>query len=265
MGYSKSGKHNPVKLSNSEKNSFFISKLSEAADRADKILSGMQISLGFIMAMTTALLTVLVSVVQIISGNVSEYADTVINSCNIILVYLCPPNVLLWAACVMFSFVGTISNLIALEIHIHAANSYKALVLKYNNTVSELLSKCSISADMEYIILLPHMSDRIKRGSVRNIYVLTAVSFHFLCTSFLTCLVASIIFPLFNINDSTQAFRCLLASFTFLFVICTIWFLSRLGRTGYTTEWHGFLSIISSNRKHKKQSTPDAQESSQHH
>ena len=87
------------------KNEFLLSKLSEMATRSDQISNAMQIALGFIMTLTAALLAILVSIGQTINGNSCDALYDANSFADYLFYLISQENIILWAACVVHSFI----------------------------------------------------------------------------------------------------------------------------------------------------------------
>lgn len=174
------------------KNEFLLSRLSEMATRSDQISNAMQIALGFIMTLTAALLAILVSIGQTINENSSAALYGANSFADFLRFLFSQENIILWAACVVFSFIGSSSNLTALAIHENANEHYNELEEKYHAIVSELVQGDALFEKYNALTTLPKIQRRIKEGCVENIYLRTARAFHCLFALFLACLLESL-------------------------------------------------------------------------
>lgn len=191
MGNTESTQETTVFLA-SDKKEFLLSKLSEMAARSDQISNAMQIALGFIMTLTAALLAILVSIGQTINENSCD-ALCGANSFTVFLQFLfSQENIILWAACAVFSFIGSSSNLTALAIHENAKEHYNELEENYHAVVSKLVQGDAFFEKHSALTTLPRITRRIKEGRVENIYLGTAHAFHCLFALFLACLLESL-------------------------------------------------------------------------
>lgn len=174
------------------KNEFLLSKLSEMATRSDQISNAMQIALGFIMTLTAALLAILVSIGQTINGNSCDALYGASSFADYLFFLFSQENIILWAACVVFSFIGSSSNLTALAIHEHADEHYNELEENYHAIVSELVQGDAFFEKYNALTTLPKLQRRIKEGRVESIYLRTACAFHCLFALFLACFLESL-------------------------------------------------------------------------
>ena len=226
-----------MKLSEAGKESFIVAKLSETAERAEQVLAKMQVALGFVVALMAALLAVIAAIFQAICSNSflpppKEIIDFW-NYCEMLSV---PANSILWAMAGLTATIGCISNLIALAIQLTAANFYISLVKEHNEVVGSIADTNGLSEKYGSIIELPELPKRIKKGSIKRIYLISAIvscamaviCVTFACVSFVPILGISVQ------NDSIRA-RIIL-SFIFTFLIAVIGFLVGLKLTGYSTK-----------------------------
>ena len=179
-------------FSNGEKREFVQAKLSEMAARSDQVSNAMQIALGFIITLTTALLAMLISIGQIINENSYEGLKNAESIYMALQVLFQRGNMVFWAAGAILSFVGSSSNLKALAIHENSAKHYNRIREDYEAIATKLLGRNHFFKKNPALTTIPELSDRIKIGKVEGIYKKTACAFHFLFSVFLACFFESI-------------------------------------------------------------------------
>ena len=226
-----------LKLSEAGKESFIVAKLSEIAERAEQGVAKMQVALGFVMALMAALLAVIAAIFQAICSNSFSLSSRVVidfwNYCEMLSV---PANSILWAMAGLTATIGCISNLIALAIQLNAANFYESLVQKYNKLAKKIGGVKELLDEYDEIIKLPNLPKRIKKGSLKRIYLISAIvscAMAVICVTF-ACASFAPILGISTENDSIRA-RIIL-SFIFTFLLAVIGFLVGLKLTGYGTK-----------------------------
>lgn len=191
-------------------------KLSELSERANHVLSSMQIALGFVMAFNTAILAVLIAVGQTINQNCNwscpESSSNLLNACKAILGL---PNFIPWLACAVCAYVGGRTNLVALKIHARLITYHDDTIVKTYNSFFDG------SADFEPVgeksqFKLPESRERLGDGIIERIYSFTAYCFFFLCSLFLTCAFTS--FTYFVVIKGGNIYACIIFFFIVSFV-----------------------------------------------
>ena len=107
-----------------QKHNFSVEVLSELSNQASQVLTSMQVALGFVMAINTALLALLVNIGQTINSNCAIELGRAVKITDACKALLCIPNIIPWAACTVFAYIGGRTNLAALEMHMHMNVSY---------------------------------------------------------------------------------------------------------------------------------------------
>lgn len=217
---------------------FMNMKLSELSERANHVLSSMQIALGFVMAFNTAILAVLIAVGQTINQNCSwscpESFNSLLSACEAI---LCLPNFIPWLACAVCAYVGGRTNLVALKIHAHLIAYHDDTVVKIYNSFFDGDAECHTGAEPRASVgednsgkiasppesieeksqfKLPESRERLGDGTIERIYSFTAYCFFFLCSLFLTCAFTS--FTYFVVIRGGSIYACIIIFFIVSFV-----------------------------------------------
>lgn len=213
-------------------------KLSELSERANHVLSALQIALGFVMAFNTAILAVLIAVGQTINQNCNwscpESFKSLLSACEAILGL---PNFIPWLACAVCAYVGGRTNLVALKIHVHLIAYHDDTVVKVYNSFFDGDAEChtgeeppaSVGEDNSGNIVsppesieeksqfkLPESRERLGDGIIERIYSFTAYCFFFLCSLFLTCAFTS--FTYFVVIKGGSIYVCIIIFFIVSFV-----------------------------------------------
>ncbi len=208
-----------------QKHNFSVEVLSELSNQASQVLTSMQVALGFVMAFNTALLALLVNIGQTINSNCAIELGRAVKITDACKALLCIPNIIPWAACTVFAYIGGRTNLAALEMHMHMNEHYSKLVSNYNG-----IAKSSL-ADGQ----LPDISVCLKQDLVERIYYIAAYWFFFLCALFLTCFFTSSVY--FQVIKDGHIYAWVTNFFIISLAFCALTFFRFYKRTGYTFQF----------------------------